>query len=447
MNPMKHTRRSFLAAASVAVASPFVIPRTVLADVAAKRPGANEKLGLAGIGVGRQGGPMFNSAAGDQRTQVVAVCDVYKKRGLEFAAKYKISETDAVQDYRKIIDNKNVDAIVTATPEHWRSLICINAMLAGKHLYVEKPITLTVEDGILFRKAAAKTGITFQSGSHQRSAHIENLLVRKFIEEGHIGKVKEVIAGGYESPWLYDMSGEPIPEGLDWELWCGPEKLVPFNSQLFVPRGKPGWISFREYSGGEITGWGTHGFDQIQNALGKDNEGPVEVLVKGDKLVPPVWKEPQEKRIGDKICSQPKLAYRYADGIVVTLDDAANKGDRGGGTFIGEKGTIYVGRGKLKGAGETEQVVKDFLAKNKDVKGIRHTSNWIDCIYSGKEPNTPLEAAIRTTEICHILNIARYVGHNLNWDPKTEKFVGTNSQEANQYLTREHRKGYEQPTV
>ncbi|MDR0870515.1 MAG: Gfo/Idh/MocA family oxidoreductase [Planctomycetaceae bacterium] len=446
------TRRDFLKTATqlsaLCVSVPIFIPRTVFAQNG--RPGANDRLGLAGIGVGRQGSGRFNGAASDPRCQVLAVCDVYKKRALDHVHKYKLSDEAAVVDYRQIIDNKNVDAIVTATTEHWRSLICINAMLAGKHLYVEKPIALTIEDLVLYRKAQKKHNICFQSGSHQRSENPENTLVRKFIAEGHIGKVSEVIAGGYESPWIYGgFPEEKLPETLDWELWCGPGEIVPFHSQLFTPRGKPGWISFYQYSGGEVTGWGTHGFDQIQNALGKDEEGPVKVLIEGEKLIPPIWKEPQEKKIGDEICGKPKLTYVYADGVKVVLDDKLNKGGRGGGTFIGDKGTIAVDRGRLNGAGtEMGNFVRDWLAKNlPTVKKESHTKNWIDCIYSGKQPTTPLEWAIRTTEICFALNIARYVGKNLTFDPVKEEFIADGAAEANKYLSREHRKGFEQPAV
>ena len=240
-------RRQFLQAAALAVAVPTFVPRSVFAD--ATRPGANDRIGVAGIGVGRQGEPVFAEATRDRRANAVAVCDVWKKRGLEVAAKYKIPEDAVYQDYRKVIERKDVDAIVTATPEHWRSLICVNAALAGKHLFVEKPITLTVEDGVLMRKAAKKTGIVFQCGSMQRS-YVPNYLACKFIREGKLGKITEVISANYESPWFDALPSEPVPEGLDWDLWCGPAKPVPFNPQLFVPRGNPGWLSFWAYSGG-----------------------------------------------------------------------------------------------------------------------------------------------------------------------------------------------------
>jgi len=434
------SRRTFLKTAAAAVAVPMLIPRTVFAD--AVRPGANDRIGVAGIGVGRQGSGVFGAAANDKRTNVICVCDVWKKRAVEIAAKYKVTEENAYQDYRKVIERKDVDAIVTATPEHWRSLICVNAALAGKHLYVEKPITLTIEDGVLIRKAAKKTGIVFQCGSMQRSM-VPNYLGCKFIREGHLGKIKEVIAANYETPWLYNMKAQEIPQDLDWDLWCGPTEPVPFNNDLFTPRANPGWLSFREYSGGEMTGWGTHGFDQIQCALGMDDTGPVEILVEGDKLDPPVYSEPESAKRGNEICSQPRLAYRYANGVTVYLGKDKTESNRGGGIFFGEKGKLEIFRNSIKS--NPKELAEDWLKENQDVKLPGHTTDWIDCIYSGKLSIGNLETGIRTAGICHTLNIARYLGRNLKWDPVKEEFVG--DAEANKWLRREHRKGFELPTV
>jgi predicted dehydrogenase len=281
MNRTKQTRREWLATtmttATAAIAAPMFIPRTVFAD--ARRPGANERIGVAGIGVGRQGAPVLSNILRDPRTVGICVCDVWQRRANEVAARHEIK--DAYQDYRKVIERKDVDAIMVATPEQWRSLPCVPAALAGKHLFIEKPVTLTIEDGKLMRAAARKTGVKIQSGSMQRSYRINELACR-FIREGHLGKINEILCANYESPWLYGMSAEPIPEDLDWNMWCGPAELVPYNRELFVPRGRPGWLSFRKFSGGEMTGWGTHGFDQVQCALGKDDTGPVEILVDGE---------------------------------------------------------------------------------------------------------------------------------------------------------------------
>ncbi|MCL2743173.1 MAG: Gfo/Idh/MocA family oxidoreductase [Planctomycetaceae bacterium] len=434
----KLNRRNFLIQTAAVVSTitvPYFVPRTVLAD--AKRPGANDRIGIAGIGIGRQGSGVFAASARDERTQVVAVCDVNKKRAEEHAKKFLISEDFAVQDYRKVIDNKNVDAIITATPEHWRSLICVNAALAGKHLYVEKPITLTIEDGVLLRKAAKKTGIVFQCGSMQRSM-VANYLACRFIREGKLGKITEVISANYESPWIYNMQAEPIPEGLDWDMWCGPTEPVAFNKELYVPRGNPGWLSFRAYSGGEMTGWGTHGFDQIQCALGLDDTGPVEIIVEGDKLIPPTYDKPESQKRGDDICSKPKLAYRYANGLTVRLGES----NRGGGIFIGEKGKVEIFRNKF--VSNPKELADDYLKEHSEVKLPTHTTDWLNCIYSSKQTIGHLESGLRTSAVCHVLNIARYIGRDLKWDPVAEKF---DDAEANKLLAREHRKGFEQPKV
>jgi predicted dehydrogenase len=438
MSIKKLTRREWLTMATAAVAVPIFIPRAVFADTAAKRPGANERIGVAGIGVGRQGGGVFGAILRDQRATAICVCDVSKKRAEGIAAAHKLSPDHAYLDYRKVIERKDVDAIMTATPEHWRGPICVSAALAGKHLYVEKPITLTIDDGKRIRAAAHRTGIKFQCGSMQRSDRINDLACR-FVREGKLGKITEVISANYESPWLYGMSADPVPEDLDWDMWCGPTEPVPFNKELFVPRGNPGWLSFRPYSGGEMTGWGTHGFDQIQCALDLDYTGPVEIIVQGEKLVPPVYDKPESKERGDKICSQPQLSYRYANGITVKLDNA----NRGGGIFIGEKGKVEIFRSRM--TSNPKELAEDWLKEHADFKMPSHTTDWLNCIYEDKMPIGNLETGLRTAGICHILNIARYVGRSLKWDPVKEEFVG--DAEANTWLKREQRKGFETPNV
>ncbi|MCL2304974.1 MAG: Gfo/Idh/MocA family oxidoreductase [Planctomycetaceae bacterium] len=435
------TRRNFLqAAAGVAVAT--FVPRSVFAD--AKRPGANERLGIAAIGVGRRGAVIFAEALREERVNGVAVCDVWQKRAQDVAAKCKIPEDAVYQDYRRIIDRKDVDAILTATPEHWRSLICVNAALAGKHLYVEKPVTLTVEDGVLIRKAAKKTGIVFQCGSQHRSNPLNDHACR-FIREGRLGKITEVIGANYESPWHYGMSGEAIPEGLDWDFWCGPVEPVPFNQQLFVSRGNPGWLSFWKFAGGEMTGWGTHGLDQIQRALGKDDIGPVEIFVDGEKLVPPTFDQPTEKSVGDELCAKPMVSFRYADGITVKLSRNLewNHISRAGAIFVGEKGTVEIVPGQMTSA--PREIAEDWLKENAGHKLPSHITDWINCIYAGKKPIGEMESGLRVATTCHILSIARYLGRNLKWDPNKEEFV--NDAEANTWLKREHRKGFELPVL
>jgi predicted dehydrogenase len=194
-----------------------------------------------------------------------------------------------------------------------------------------------------------------------------------------------------------------------------------------------------------MTGWGTHGFDQVQSALGKDDTGPVEILVDGETLVPPVFTEPTDKRVGDVLCSTPALSYKYADGLTVKLnwDVPWNSGQRGGAIFYGEKGTVEITRGRM--TSEPAELAVNWLREHADFRMPSHETDWINCIYDGGTPIGELETGIRTAAICHILNIARYVGRNLQWDPVKEEFVG--DAEANTWLKREHRSGFEVDTV
>ena len=147
----------------------------------------------------------------------------------------------------------------------------------------------------------------------------------------------------YPSPFNCGLPGEPVPAGLDWNLWCGPTQPVPYHPELYVPRGKPGWLSFRPYSGGEMTGWGAHGFDQVQSALGMDQSGPVAVWVEGPPFSPPTITHPERNKRPNEICSRPKVFFRYANGVVLE----PGNGPGFGAVFVGEKGTVTVDRGKL----------------------------------------------------------------------------------------------------
>ncbi len=436
---MRSTRRDFLKSAASAalvagVASPTLISRSALAD--GTRPGANDRIGVAGIGVGRRGSEIFASAARNPKAQAICVADVWLPRAENIAKKHKCDA--AYQDYRRVLDRKDVDAVLTATPEHWRGLVCINACLAGKHVYGEKPITLTISEGALMEKAARKNNVVFQTGSQQRSQR-QNYVGCEFIRNGGLGQIKEVIAANYESPWLCDLPAQPIPDGLDWETWCGPTPVVPYNIDLFTPRAKPGWLSFRPYSGGEMTGWGTHGFDQIQCALGTDLTMPTEIIVEegAEKLIPPVYSKAEDAKRGNEICSKPRLAYKYANGIIVRLGNA----NRGGGIFIGEKGKMEIFRGNLKS--NPPEIAEELLKSER--RDQDHVDNWLSCILTGERPISDIAIGRRSAAICHLLNIARYLGRSLKWDPDKEIFIGDD--EANTYLSREPRKGYELPTV
>lgn len=437
---MQILRRTFLkSAAAAAVSVPALVPESVFGKDG--KPGANERIGIAGIGVGRQGSYVFLNSVQQPMGQAVCTCDVYLPRAQNIAKRAGLDPSQAVSDYRKVLDRKDVDAIVTATPEHWRALICVNAALAGKHIYAEKPMSLTVSEGRLMVKAARKTGIVFQVGSMQRSMRA-NQIGCKFIQDGGLGEIQEVVAANYESPWYNALPEQAIPEGLDWDQWCGPTEPVPFNADLFAPRAKPGWLSFRPYSGGEMTGWGTHGLDQVQLALGMQETGPTEIFVDGEALELPTYDKAESSKRGNAICSRPYLSYAYSNGIRVWLGKDGKESNRGGAIFYGKEMKMEIFRARL--TTNPKEVGEDLL-KNSPIKELSHTRDWLECIQTGRTPLDDVEYGHRTASLCHILNIARQMGRSLKWDPEAERF--TDCETANEFLSRPYRKGYVLPEV
>ncbi len=427
------SRRGFLKTAAAGAAVPYLIPSGVLANE--DTPGANDRIGLAGIGVGRQGGGIFRAAHANKDTRTVAVADVNLPRAEQVA---KAAGAEPYQDYRKLLERKDVDAVTTATPDHWRALVSIHACQAGADVYGEKPMTLTIREGRLMTQAVRKYGRVFQTGSQQRS-HPANRLGCELVRNGRLGKIHTVIAANYPSPWECGFAAQPVPQGLDWDMWCGPTKVVPYHADLYAPRARPGWISFRPYSGGEVTGWGAHGLDQVQWALGMDESGPVEVWTEGDKFNPPTYTEPEGRGRGEGLCKTPMVFFRYAGGITMKLDN----GNPGGGIFIGDKGKIEIFRGRV--TSNPAELVKEPIRDDEIhlYQSTNHMQNWIDCIKSRKKPIADVECGHRSATVCHLANIARILGRKLRWDPVKEEFPG--DAEANTYVDRDRRKGYELP--
>jgi len=427
------TRRGFVkraAAAGAVFAAPCLIPSGVWA--APGRPGPNDRIGIAGIGIGRQGSDVLANALRAKQCRFIGIADVNQPRAAEMCK--ELGGGAACQHYRKLLDRKDVDAIVTATPEHWRALICIHACQAGKDIYAEKPVSLTIREGRLMVQAARKHHCVFQVGSQQRSMNVNQAACR-MIREGGLGKINKIIVMNYPSPFYCGLPGEPVPAGLDWDLWCGPTEPVPYHPQLYVPRGRPGWLSFRPYSGGEMTGWGAHGFDQVQSALGMDESGPVEVWVEGEKYNPPTIAAPESNSRPNKICSEPKVFFRYANGVV--LEPGKSPGF--GAVFVGEKGKATIDRGKF--TSDPPELARNALqgAANKE----SHVENWLDCIKTRRKPNADIEIGHRSATVCHLGNIARWTNRKLRWDPVKEIFP--DDADANQYLDRVRRKPYELP--
>ena len=418
------TRRGFLSAsmrtAATIAAGPLLL--TSCATTGRGRVSPNERIGVGVIGVGRRGQQLMGLPEG---AEIVAISDVNRDR-LEKVAAGKGWRT--YRDYRDLLESRDVDAVIVATPDHWHALNVVHACEAGKDVYVEKPLSLTVREGRAMVKAARRHKRVVQTGSQQRSMGACRLAC-ELVRNGRVGKVHTVHAGNYPSPWECNLPAQPVPDGLDWDTWCGQTEPRPYHEELYAPRVRgheAGWISYRPYSGGEMTGWGAHGLDIIQWALGMDETGPVEIRALAGT-------EPQNDRVHrGPTC---EVMMRYANGIVLHLD---GNGPDGGGVFVGDDGEIMITRGKF---GTNPPEIAQEPLSDSDVRlyqSEHHLGNWIECIRTRERPVADVEIGHRTATVCHPGNIARWTNRPLRWDPEKERFVG--DKEANALLERPMRR-------
>jgi predicted dehydrogenase len=426
------TRRGFLRNAAIAAAgiasAPYFVPSSVLAGPS--RPGANDRINVGYIGAGRRALQVMDLPP-DAR--IIAAADVQLSRAEAVADKY---QGVAFQDYRRLLDLKDIDAVVVATPDHWHTLPSIHACQAGKDVYCEKPLTLTIREGRQMVDAARRYNRVVQTGSQQRSM-VANRVACQWVREGRLGKVIEVIGSNYPSPWFCEFPAQATPAGLDWDVWCGQTKPRPFHNDIFISRSNPGWISFREYSGGEMTGWGAHGLDQVQWALGMDESGPVEVWTEGVPFRPPTYTMPEPRSRGEKPGTYPEVVFRYANGVTLRLAD----GPPGGAVFVCERAKITIDRGQFKlDSPELEKELRGTVDLTPEA-GNEHLKNWVACMRSRENPAADVEIGHRSTTVCHLGNIARETGRRLKWDPVKEQFVDDAA--ANALVSREQRAPYQ----
>lgn len=416
------------------VAAPGVFSSRI---AAAGRAGPNQRVGVGFIGTGRRARQLMELPAD---AQIVAVCDLNLARAEEVAAALKCR---AYQDYRQLLEARDVDAVMVATPDHWHALPSIHACQAGKDVYCEKPLSLTIVEGRRMVEAARKYDRVFQTGSQQRTM-AANRLACSLVRDGGLGVIRRVVAHNYPSPWECALSSQPAPSSLDWDAWCGPTPFRPYHEDIYQPRSKPGWISFRPYSGGEMTAWGAHGLDQVQCALAMDESGPVEVWTEGEAFSPPTFDKPAPRTAADAICSRPKIFCRYSSGVVLELGD----GPAGGARFEGAKGTLEVDRGRFVAdppelAAEIARQLAAEAGSAAKSDTAEHLRNWIDCIKTRRRPNADVEIGHRSATLCHLGNIARWTRRRLRWDPQQEQFI--DDAEANLLLDRQRRKNYQLP--
>lgn len=435
------TRRSFLQqtlkstiGAGVASAFPTIVPRYIFGADA-----PSEKINIAMIGLGWRGNQLLGPCLHHPGTRVVAIADVDRDYLLHaqkviddeydttramtdgvWPAQRTPGAVDGYSDYRRILERKDVDAVMIATPDHWHAKIAIDAMDAGKDVYCEKPLTHTIYQGVALVRKQKETGQVFQTGSQQRSWG-QFRQACEYVRNGRIGKlewVKVILYRGSNKPGVPD---EPAPPELDWNMWLGPAPYVPYNPL----RCHIQFRGFLEYSAGGIGDFGAHHGDIALWGMNMDRTGPISI--EG-------WAEREPGYF--TVFTNYKFTYMYPNGIKLILDCEGENGT----LFHGSKGEIFVNRDKITCT--PESILKEPLGPN-DLRLYHsddHFQNWLDCIKSRKAPIADAVIGHRSATFCHLANICGRLKRKLQWDPVQEMFV--NDPEANQWLHYDEREPF-----
>jgi predicted dehydrogenase len=442
------SRRGFMRRSLAALAAaglPAWYAKDVFGAFAApdeKKPGANDSILMGAIGIGSpqsRGLQIYRDALNTKKgVRYVAACDVDKRhldRGVEILKKDGSQEPKGHKDYRELLDNKDINAVTIAVPDHWHTLIAIEALRKGKDVYCEKPLTLTIDEGKALVKVAKETGRVFQVGSQQRS-DARFRLACELVRNGRIGKVQRVETriGGIDPYKTGPFKKVPVPEGLDWDFWQGPTPAVDYIKERCH-------YEFRwwyEYSGGKMTDWGAHHNDIAQWGLGMDESGPVAVEGMGAA----------DKRLDCyNVHSSFIVSYTYANGVKLVCSDNRLPGSPdpkerhdNGVLFVGEDGKwIFVNRGLITAS--DKKLIEEKLPADATplYTSNNHMANFLDCIKTRKPTICPAEVGFRSVTVCHLGTIALRTGKQLKWDPVKEQF---DNEAANKMMSRPMRAPY-----
>lgn len=452
------------------LAIPAFVPARILGQDSTA-PSNRITVGL--IGRGAMGSGHLHRVAHDPGFQLLAVCDVDETRreqGRATAEQIYTSRQDtesykgcnAYNDYREILAREDIDAVLIATPDHWHAQQSIDAAKAGKDVYCEKPVSMTIKEGRRIVEAVKRYGRVYQTGTQYRSIPAIRR-VCQFIRDGGLGKIRAVFTpyqplsnflGGerieahrqtlsleqcarWYAPMDFALPEDPVPAGLDWDMWVGPAPWRPYN-KLYHINPSPGVVpwSFCDAFGVTSSTWFlSHAADVIQWALGYENSGPVEV-------------------IHPTAGSYPTMTCKYANGTLLHLVDHwgqvkelyhalpedARLGGNFGGAFVGERGwvTTMSAGGRIEGA--PESLFEEMNLRRTPEVNIgsnTHHKNWLECVHSRQSPNANEEIGHRSASLGHLANLSSILGRSLNWDPVRELFIGDEA--ANRMLSRAQR--------
>jgi predicted dehydrogenase len=443
---------------TVGAGLPAWFAREVLAadDQPAKKGGANDAVVLGAIGIGSpqsRNMQLLNDVTNVKRNfRYAAVCDVDGRHSTRAAnvLKDRGMAVEQYRDFRQLLDRKDIDAVLIATPDHWHALIAIAAMRKGKDVYCEKPLTLTIDEGKAVVKVAKETGRVFQVGSQQRSG-AQFRLACELVRNGRLGQIKRVETRIGANPTSPSLPKVTPPKELDWDFWLGPTPEVDYVELVqggrTLTRGHYEFRWWYDYSGGKMTDWGAHHNDIAQWALGMDDSGPVAVEAEGT----PPSKEPNSYNCHPTF----KVTYTYGNGVqllcshtqlpdaldpkTTTLTDAKgqkrNVGHDNGILFVGEGDQwIFVNRGLITAS--DRKLIDEPLPSDaaRLYLSTNHMGNFFDCLQSRKPTICTAQVGHRSVTVCHLGAIALRSGKKLKWDPSAERFVG--DEEANKMLSR-----------
>jgi predicted dehydrogenase len=445
------SRREFLqtstAAAAAAGTLPFWFSTGAEQAYGFDSPNDRPVLGCIGTGDRWKGvGPAAMNFA-----DCVAVCDVDTEHtgqardivGKQQGQKGRSSKVEMYGDYRKLLDRKDIDVVTIVTCDHWHTKIAIEAMQAGKDVYCEKPLTLTIEEGKQIIKALDQTKRVFQVGTQQRSEmHLNFLKAVAMVQDGRIGQVKRAICDIGSEGRGGPFKKMPPPPNLNWEMWLGQAPLVEYIPERCHYKFR--W--WYEYSGGKLTDWGAHHVDIAQWAIGMDHSGPT--TIEPLHVVHPVPFKNGYPTVDNEYNAAIEFTVRcvFADNVEIVIKHQTPEGN--GILFEGTEGKFHVGRSResLNGKPVDElagkPITPDQIRKlYKGKKPGDHMRNFFECTKTREQPISDVYTHHRAITTCHLANIAMRLGRSLTWNPETEQLVGDN--EAQAWQAREQRKGYE----
>ncbi len=443
----KVPRRTFLknagAAAGVAIGFPRIVGSRVLA--APGRAGANDRLIMAHIGVGGMGGHHLRDMVARMKqgqVQIAAVCDVDENR-LRAASETAGPQADVYRDYRYILERKDIDAVVIATPDHWHAVQTVHAAECGKHVYVEKPACCTIEEGKAMVAAARKNRISVQVGSQGRSQP-EAYLAHRYLANGAIGHIDKVTCFHYPSP----VDKKPVPDSnpppeLDWDLWLGPLRWRPYNKRYC--HGTFRWIM--ESGGGEIRDRGAHVMSCAMWWMGADGTGPVTVEATGTVPTRGLWDSAVEMDVTYSFKNPDwVLTWNQHPDNAVPAEERKEGEDKiirpgYGAVYHGSKGTFTHWGGD--GGTWAERKAREWVPPPgaKDVyESPGHKEDWFEGIKTGKKTIMNIEAAVGVANLCILGNLSLILGRKLEWDQAKQAIVG--DEQAHRMMGRPQRHPY-----